>query len=129
MECPACKIDPTTHSFVYMGIQDGLKHYYTSPAQAKGSEPTDIRTSNFKKHVDKALGEPWVWIFDCKDMTFRDYTSIEFTLNLAHIFEDEHSEWLKKIVIVNPNMWVTGMIAFLKTVLRSTLLDKVTCSP
>jgi hypothetical protein len=125
MDCPACQLDPKTHSFQLLGEEDGAKTYYTAPALATGDEPNDIRTANFRKHLDTAVGGPWIWLFDCKDMDFRHYVDIEFVFSLVEIYEDDHVDYLQKIVILNPNLWVMGILTVLKTFVTSDLFDKI----
>ena len=122
--CKACATDPTTHSFRLVGRSDYRDIYYTSPAKATGREPDAIKIVNFKHHLDQVKEHKWVWIFDCSDMQIKHYSSLEFVGKLARILSEEHVHSLDKIFVVNPNLWMRGLLAFMKTVSASQLLKK-----
>jgi hypothetical protein len=57
-------------------------------------------------------------------MQIKHYSSLEFVGKLARILSEEHVHSLDKIFVVNPNLWMRGLLAFMKTVSASQLLKK-----
>jgi hypothetical protein len=124
--CEKCQENPKSHTFVPLGTStDGVAYYYTNPglSQIKSSAPDFM--VYYKKHLDQARIGQWIWIFDCGQMQLADYASFSFVRELNRIFLDEHSEVLKKILVIHPNIWVKMTIGLLHRFFKNPLLPKI----
>lgn len=123
MACSLCQTDPNAHSFIFCGTtHDNVAIYYTSPSRtSQYSEDVSL----FKLHLDQTKGEPWIWVFDCNGSNIKTPSSLKFPLSILNILTQEHKDTLKGIYILRPNMWFYGMMALVKTFVRSDLMKKV----
>ena len=113
-ECPACKIDPSSHSLKKVieryNVEDkcNVEYYYTCPAKAK----LYYDSEGILNHYDGVLREipnenKWVWIFDSLDFSWRHFMQIQVGIGLATLISTKHSDKLKKIIIINPNYYTS----------------------
>ena len=125
MACPKCAQVPESHSFTYFGKSDDANLFLTVPARVLDYKESEEKIINFKKHLDTAKGSPWIWVFDCGNMQMKHYSSLNYSRRLAQILANEHDETLKAIWILRPNMWMKGVLKFLKTIFKAGLFNKV----
>ena len=115
MACPKCIENPESHSFTQFGKFGDANLIYTSPARALDYKESEEKIVNFKKHMDTALGAPWIWVFDCGGMQMKHFSSMNYTRRLAQILTNEHENYLQAIWIIRPNAWIKTTLKFLKT--------------
>jgi len=70
------------------------------------------------EHLKDTLPDPWIWIFDAKDMTSSDYVSNGSGKKMINIMESEYYKTLRCVYVVNPTttmrMFLGVMRPFLK---------------
>ena len=122
--CEKCQENPKSHTFIPLG-SDGISYYYTNPGLSEIKSNAPDFMVYYKKHLDQAKGSPWVWIFDCGRMQMADYASFSFVRELNRIFLEEHSDFLQKILVIHPNIWVKMTIGLLHKFFKNPLLAKI----
>jgi hypothetical protein len=106
--CPLCKVLPSSHSLTKMFEKKGIIYYYTCPSQA--ILYYDVK--GIVNHYDGVLSETpenkeWVWIFDSFGFTLMHAMQTSVAFELANLISSKFSKNLKKIIIINPTVYIT----------------------
>lgn len=125
MACPLCAVNPTAHSFEYLGHTGAVKLYYTNPAKATSNEPVKEKLVNIQHHLKTIGGAPWIWVFDFADATMKDYMGMDFTRMVTEVLEKEHGQTLQKILLVNAGSVVMGLLKVALATLKGRTIQKV----
>ena len=109
-KCPLCVIDPLSHSLTEFLNKDNTLYYYTCPAKAK----LYFDTNSIINHYNGVLSEipknkQWVWVFDSLDFSLTHFLQIEVAVELAKLISSKFSNNLKKIIIINPTLYVSSI--------------------
>jgi hypothetical protein len=121
--CPMCAKEPTSHSLTKVREMDGNAVYYTSPAKASSLEREGVL-----KHYDLVLGQnnmPWIWIFDCKDYPISHALDIQTAIELAKLINEKYEKTLIKVIIINSNTLIWGVIKTLSFFVSKEFNDKI----
>jgi hypothetical protein len=106
--CPLCKILPSSHSLTKIVEKKGIIYYYTCPSQA--ILYYDVK--GIVDHYDGVLSEipenkEWVWVFDSFGFSFIHAIQTNVAIELAKLISNKFSKNLKKIIIINPTIYIT----------------------
>jgi hypothetical protein len=106
--CPLCKLIPSSHSLTKLLEKKGIIYYYTCPSQA--TLYYDVK--GIVEHYDGILSEmpenrEWVWIFDSLEFSFIHAIQTRVAIELAKLISNKFSKNLKKIIIINPTVYIT----------------------
>ena len=106
-ECQICKLLPSSHSLTKMTEKKGIIYYYTCPSQA--IMYYDVR--GIISHYDGVLSEipenkEWVWIFDSLDFSIMHAMQTNVAIQLAKLISSKFSKNLKKVIIINPTVYI-----------------------
>jgi hypothetical protein len=106
--CPLCKILPSSHSLTKIVEKKGIIYYYTCPSQA--ILYYDVK--GIVDHYDGVLSEipenkEWVWVFDSLGFSFIHAIQTNVAIELAKLISNKFSKNLKKIIIINPTIYIT----------------------
>ena len=124
--CPLCSLDPLSHSLMEITEYNDTIYYYTCPSKAK----LYFDTKSIINHYDGVLSEipenkQWVWIFDSNDFRMKHFLQIEVGIELAKLISSKFSNNLKKIIIINPNIYISSLYSlvypFMNEKLRSII--------
>lgn len=124
MACPLCSVDPTAHSFEYLGGTGSVKVYYTNPAKATSTEPVQEKIINIQHHLRAIGGAPWIWVFDFADATMKDYMGLDFSRMVTDVLDKEHGQSLQKIILVNAGSIVMGLLKVALATLKGRTIQK-----
>jgi hypothetical protein len=105
--CPLCKLLPSSHSLTKVLEEKGII-YYTCPSQA--ILYYDVK--GIVNHYDGVLSEipenkEWIWIFDSLGFGLIHAMQINVAIELAKLISNKFSKNLKKIIIINPTVYIT----------------------
>lgn len=108
--CPFCTLDPLSHSLMEITESNNTLYYYTCPSKAK----LYFDAKSILNHYDGVLSEipenkQWVWIFDSADFNMKHFLQIEVGIELAKLISSKFSENLQKIIIINPNIYISSV--------------------
>lgn len=106
--CPLCSINPQCHSLKKILEKEDTVYYYTCPSQAI----LYYDVEGIIKHYDGMLGEipenkKWVWIFDSSDFGLKHFLQTSVAIELAKLISNKFSSQLKKIIIINPTLYIS----------------------
>jgi hypothetical protein len=106
--CPLCKLIPSSHSLTKLLEKKGIIYYCTCPSQA--ILYYDVK--GIIDHYDGVLSEiseekEWVWIFDSLEFSFKHAIQTKVAIELAKLISNKFSKNLKKIIIINPTIYIT----------------------
>jgi len=109
-KCPLCLIDPLSHSLTEFLNKDNTLYYYTCPAKAKFY----FDTNSIINHYNGVLSEipknkQWVWVFDGLGFGLSHFLQIEVAIELAKLISSKFSNNLKKIIIINPTLYISSI--------------------
>jgi hypothetical protein len=124
MACPLCAVNPTAHSFEYLGHSGQIKLYYTNPAKATANEPVKEKLVNIQHHLKAISGAPWIWVFDFADATMKDYMGLDFSRMVTNVLDKEHAQTLQKIILVNAGSIVMGLLKMALATLKGRTIQK-----
>ena len=124
MACPLCAVNPTAHSFEYLGYSGAVKLYYTNPAKATSNEPVKEKLVNIQHHLKAIGGTPWIWVFDFANATMKDYMGLDFSRMVTEVLDKEHGQTLQKIIVVNAGSIVMGMLKVALATLKGRTIQK-----
>jgi hypothetical protein len=125
-DCPLCKLVPSSHSLTKLPEKNGVIFYYTCPSQA--TLYYDVK--GIVSHYDGLLSETpenkkWVWIFDSKGFGLAHAMQSTVAIELAKLISNKFSKNLKKIIIINPTLYITlthkMIVPFLSTKVRELI--------
>ena len=105
--CPLCEKLPSSHSLTKLFEKKEIIYYYTCPSQAI----LYYDVNGIIKHYDGVLSEipenkEWVWICDSLDFGFKHAMHINVGIELAKLFSTKFNKNLKKIIIINPTVYI-----------------------
>jgi len=124
--CPLCKLLPSSHSLTKVLEKKGIIYYYTCPSQA-------ILYYDVKGIIDHYNGmlseipenKEWIWIFDSLGFSLKHAAQINVAIELAKLISNKFSKNLKKIIIINPTIYITithkMIIPFLNNKIRDII--------
>lgn len=124
--CPFCALDPLSHSLIEFTEYKNTIYYYTCPSKAK----LYFDTKSIINHYEGVLSEipedkQWVWIFDSTDFNMKHLLQIETGIELAKLLSNKFSNNLQKIIIINPNIYISSVYSlvypFMNEKLRSVI--------
>lgn len=124
--CHFCALDPLSHSLIEITEYNDTIYYYTCPSKAK----LYFDTKSILHHYNGVLSEipenkQWVWIFDSADFNMAHFLQIEVGIELAKLISSKFSGNLKKIIIINPNIYISSVYSlvypFMNEKLRSII--------
>lgn len=124
MACPLCAVNPTAHSFEYLGHTGSVKLYYTNPAKATSNESVKEKLANIQHHLRAIGGAPWIWVFDFADATMKDYMGLDFSRMVADVLDKEYGQTLQKIILVNAGSVVMGLLKVALATLKGRTIQK-----
>jgi hypothetical protein len=93
------------HSFERIGtLADGKTSiFYSSPRRIKlCNESPEQYIKNISEHLKESLPNPWIWIFDGKDMPPGSMVGASTGRRIADIIQNEYATTLQIIYVVNP---------------------------
>jgi len=112
--CPICAIEPSSHSFKIVNSKGNAYKtiYYTCPAEC-----TNWGTDGIIAHYNGMLVEngykPWYWIVDCKNFGLKHTLEVTTFKELAKLIM-LHSDSLKRITIVNANIYIRFVLGIVR---------------
>jgi hypothetical protein len=122
--CPFCALDPLSHSLTEITEYNNTIYYYTCPSKAK----LYFDAKSIVNHYNGVLSEipentQWVWIFDSTNFNMEHFLQIEVGIELAKLISSKFSGNLQKIIIINPNIYISSVYSlvypFMNEKLRS----------
>jgi len=123
-ECPICTLWPSSHSLKKVGEKNGIVYFYTCPAQAILYD--DVK--GIIHHYDGVLSEndkEWIWIVDSEGFGFTHAMQTTVAIELAKLISTKFSKNLTKIIIKNPNLYITIIHKIIMPFLNKETRDKI----
>ena len=109
-KCPLCLIDPLSHSLTEFLNKDNTLYYYTCPAKAKFYFDTNSIINHYNGVLsDIPKNKQWVWVFDGLGFGLSHFLQIEVAIELAKLISSKFSNNLKKIIIINPTLYISSI--------------------
>ena len=105
--CPLCEKLPSSHSLTKLFEKKEIIYYYTCPSKAI----LYYDVNGIIKHYDGVLSEipenkEWVWICDGLDFGFKHSIHLNVGIELAKLISIKFNKNLKKIIIINPTVYI-----------------------
>lgn len=106
--CPLCKIEPFSHSLTKLSEKNGIIYYYTCPSQAILYYDVESIISHYNGVLSEIPeNKEWIWIFDGLDFGFTHAVQTNVAIEIAKLISNKFSKNLKKIIIINPTIYIT----------------------
>lgn len=124
--CGVCSITPSSHSLTKLLEKDDTLYYYTCPSKAI----LYFDAHGIIHHYNGVLSEipknkQWVWIFDSDGFNLKHFLQIDVAVELAKLITTKFSDNLKKIIIINPTLYISTvhhmLMPFLNSKMRSII--------
>jgi hypothetical protein len=125
-KCPLCEVSPSSHSLKRLVEKDGILYYYTCPSQAT----LYYDTNGILAHYNGVLSEipkdkEWIWIFDSFEFGLMHAAQISVARGLANLITSKFSQNLKKIIIINPTIYVRLTHSFVVPFLEKKVRESI----
>lgn len=125
-ECHLCAMDPYNHSLKKLAVRGNTYIYYACPSQAKMYKDVE----GILNHYEGVLSEipqdkKWVWIFDSFDFNLNHFLQIDVGIGLAKLITNKFSHNLEKIIIINPNFYISTTYRIVKIFLNEDTKNMV----
>jgi hypothetical protein len=122
--CPLCQLQPFSHSLTKVLEKTEIIYYYTCPSQA--ILYYDVK--GIINHYDGVLSEmpenkEWIWIFDSLDFSMIHAIQINVAIELAKLISNKFSKNLKKIIIINPTIYIKIIHTMIMPFLNNKVKD------
>ncbi len=119
--CPFCQINPSSHSLKKIE-KDGSLYFYTCPSKA--TLYYDVKSiMNHYKGVLSEIDKEWIWIFDGAGFTLEHAIQTTVAIELAKLLSTFPT--LKKIIIVNPTLYIRIPYNIVMPFLNKNLRDSI----
>jgi len=120
MPCKLCTEVPGAHSFQKLGTLNDRKTniFYTSPRRAMSKKDTPENVDFYIEHLKETLPNPWIWIFDAKGMTTRDFISNGSGKKMIDVIETDSYKTLKCVYIMNPTTTMRIFIGLMRPFMK-----------
>lgn len=124
--CPLCKLLPFSHSLTKLTEKNRIIYYYTCPSQAI----LYYDVEGIMNHYDGVLSEipenkEWIWIFDSLDFSLTHALQINVATEIAKLISNKFSKNLKKIIIINPTIYITMTHKVVMPFLNETIKNMI----
>jgi len=109
--CPKCHAEPGSHSFSKIKEQpDGTAVFYTCPSKAKCLDDNEGIIAHYDGLLQDNGKNPWILIFDSQGFNVEHTLNIKLTMDLVKLINNNYSENLTKIIIINPTWHIKATI-------------------
>ena len=128
MPCKLCaESGGTAHSFKKLGtLQDGQTNiFYTSPRRALIKKDTPENVDDYIEHLKDTSPNPWIWIFDAKDMKTSDFISNGSGKKVIDVIQETYSKTLKCVYIVNPTTPMRMFLGLMRPFMKKESNDRL----
>jgi hypothetical protein len=120
--CPFCALDPLSHSLIEIIESNNTIYYYTCPSKAK----LYFDVKSILHHYAGVLSQipenkQWIWIFDSTDFDMKHFLQIDVGIELAKLISKKFSKNLQKIIIINPNIYISSVYKIVNPFLNEKL--------
>ena len=106
--CPLCKLQPLSHSLTKLSEKNGIIYYYTCPSQAILYYDVEGILNHYKGVLSEIpKDKEWIWIFDSFGFNLTHALQINVAVEIAKLITHNFSTNLKKIIIINPTLYIT----------------------
>jgi hypothetical protein len=103
-----------------MSEKKGVLYYYTCPSQARLYYDAPSIIDHYKGVLSEIPAKKeWIWIFDSAGFTFEHAIQTTVAIELAKLLSTFNN--LKKIIIINPTMYITATYHIVSPFLRRSV--------
>lgn len=128
LHCPRCDSNRASHCFVPIGVTDGSVMVYGAPARA--SDPDVEGTVRHVVHsLEHAFSnhscETWTWIVDFNGFGLTHALQARLSVAFARVFADHFPERLRELLLLNPPMVFSILLAACEPFADARTMSKV----
>ena len=120
--CPICAVNPSSHSLIKIADK-GIVYFYTCPAKATAQDVKGIIHHYHGVLSEIPKNKEWIWIVDSEGFSLNHFMQINVAIELAKLISTFSN--LKKIIIINPNLYITTIHNILPFKLNIEILYEV----
>jgi hypothetical protein len=122
--CGICSLNSSSHSLTKLVEKDSTLYYYTCPSKAD----LYFDTSGIINHYNGVLSEipknkQWIWIFDGTGFNLKHFLQIDVAIELAKLITTKFSDNLKKIIIINPTLYISSIYNIITPFLNNKIIS------
>ena len=109
--CKICINNPGSHSFEFVGVQNGMNLYYTCPAKATMYWDTEGILMHYEELLEQNGDHPWIWLFDGEGFGLMHSMQISTALGIVDLFKKKYGKYLMEIRITHPTTYIKSLYA------------------
>jgi hypothetical protein len=122
--CGVCSLHPSSHSLTKLLEKDNVFYYYACPSKAN----LYFDTRGIIDHYNGVLSEipknkQWIWIFDGTGFNLKHFLQIDVAIELAKLITTKFSDNLKKIIIINPTLYISSIYNIITPFLNNKIIS------
>jgi len=123
--CPFCRLNPGSHSLKKIE-KKGILYFYTCPAKATLYYDTKSILNHYKGVLSE-IDKEWIWVFDGAGFNLEHALQTTVAIELAKLISSFPT--LKKIIIINPTLYIRIPYQIVMPFLNQTLRDSIVMEP
>jgi len=124
--CEVCAQEPYSHSFRPIPDSSNVRVFYTCIANAKKYDDEVGIVHHYDAYLS-AVEKEWVWLFDCQGLSAKHLVCHKVGMKLCELLcgDRGYGKRLKKVVIVNPDIYVRMLYTLMWPFLTEEIDSKV----
>lgn len=125
-KCPLCLIDPLNHSLNKLFENDKEVYYYSCPSNAKLYYDANSIINHYTGELSEiSPNKEWIWICDSINFGFKHFIQYDVGIELAKLISLNFSKNLKKIIIINPTIYISSTYTIIKPFLNEKVKNLI----
>jgi hypothetical protein len=118
-------VNPNSHSLKKIE-KEGILYFYTCPSKATLYYDTKSILNHYKGVLSE-INKEWIWVFDGTGFTLEHALQVQVAIELAKLLSSFPT--LKKIIIINPTLYIRIPYQIVMPFLNQTLRDSIVMDP
>ncbi len=124
--CPLCALQPASHSLKIVEEKGNVLYFYTCPAEATLYFDVDGIINHYNGVLSEIPSDrEWIWIFDSFEFSLKHALQFNVAIELAKLISTKFSKNLKKVIIINPTIFINFTYRLLQPFLNEKLLSVI----
>lgn len=122
-QCHLCLLDAKNHSFHKVFETESDIYFYSRPSDAKLYFDKKSILRHYEGMLHETNNKHWNWIFDCEGFGIKHSLHVDVALGLARLIHDKYSHRLKKIIIINSNIYIWSMYKIVSPFFKKGVIE------
>lgn len=124
-ECPICKEFPGSHSFEYIGENEGVSMIYSCPAKGARYDDYDGIIYHISKMLESLNDKKWCFILDFTDFGMIHLLQARLSVSIVKLVNEKYCDNLENVYITNTSNFFSSWLKFVTPFICEELKQKI----